>query len=637
MSDDRTDVVEVRPASMAMPSEVTREPEAHATELNVLKDIQTRFLFPFFFARHHVKEVAEALLAQRLPARDGKEPRPLWECAAPPQAYKDELFDHVGDFLFGSPVERGCGYLKINEIVTNSWFGGAVLEDLSMPVRLVSDARIELFLSPQGIGVLSMALSPEKVIMHLDEASDFNYRLAQFRRHPLARLRRPHPRDDAGTWPRVSEQSRERRIPDPPPDDALLAARRGTAGGRFELRELVADLLGPLDGYDVHSVQEEMMVYTVARFGPEADFGWEAVRQQLAPFLSGLAQVEEANHAGAPPGEVTTANVLLNRRHWGAAGLLGSAHLIADQPGDVSFNEQKMSVVRDKYFIPFLMALLQRLALNRAIEEAIPWLVASESPKEAELLEALRTDLLKFAVRGRFTQITCRQALHRYYQVVQEGLDVENAWQELRRALADLDAKRHAVTQRQIGRDTNASLSHATQTAQEVSRLAQGMQKNLGTVADVQLKVEQIEVVIISVYLAHLWHMIASENDRLYSTIRGMDLRYQIWFPDIYSFRSWSVAFVAMISLLAFGVYLLRNWKWYKVLCIAAVIGCGACLFVLPWGSVVTPLLDEPARLGWSYTIGALVGAIGAAAAALILKPWRYLKRPNEELAGTPG
>jgi hypothetical protein len=77
---------------------------------DVLKGFQTRFLFPFFFARHRVKEAADALLAQDLHVRKGSDARRLWESAAPTRAYKDELFDHVGGFLFASPAEGACSF-----------------------------------------------------------------------------------------------------------------------------------------------------------------------------------------------------------------------------------------------------------------------------------------------------------------------------------------------------------------------------------------------------------------------------------------------------------------------------------------------------------------------------------------------
>jgi hypothetical protein len=614
---------------------------AAVPDLGALKDFQTRFLFPFFYERHAAARAAVALEAMTARPSQDKVPLPLWErvtrLAGPDRGdgefhlYTDELFDHVVQYLFGNPEAGGCCYLRANKALTDTWFKGMVAEkkrgEKTEPLAPLTDgASIEVFLSPQGVGVLSVTLVPKKKNLPPEEAADFNYHLAQFRRHDLGCLRRPNPKDNPAIWQRMSDADRA-GTRDSPPDKAPLLQRLGVLGGWFDLNELVHVLLEPLkEQLGRHDVQDELMVYTVARFGPGADFAEEQVRDRLAPLLSGLAQVEEARHSGSRPGEVTTANLLLNRRHWAAAGLLGSAHLIADQPPEkgedgqdkeVGFNAQKMNVIRDKYFIPFLVALLRRLGLNRAIEEASNRLQKGGEAEEEKLLESLRADQLKFALRGRFAQISCRQALHRYYQVAQKGLDVHDAWESASQALADLDAKRHAVTQQQIGRDTNESLRQAQETAKDMSTLVTGMNKSLATVAHVQVKVEEIEVAIISVYAAHLWHMFADGNEGLWKFFRNLpDPRYHHWFEDDYWFISLSVAFVAIITLCASGFYLLRSWKkWYPWVWAGAVFGLWLFVFALPWGWL---LRDD---MTWSYIVAVLLAtAASAAFGALALK-----------------
>jgi hypothetical protein len=588
-----------------------------------LSDFQTRFVFPFFYQRHAAREAGAALRAMKAATQPGKDPRIVWECAEPSHAYRDELFDHVVRYLFANPEAAGCSYLRANKVLTGAWFSGAIVDDLKLPLRLEGDAAVEVFLSPEGVGVLCLTLAPAKQDLSLTEASAFNYRLAQFRRHDVGRIRLPHPQQNPAAWERMPEEQKA-RIPAAPPTDADLPARLGVPGGWFNLDELLRFLLAPIfSGFDGHRVQEELVVYTIARFGADADFADQAVCDRLAPFLSGLAQVEEPTHSGSRPSEVTTASTMLNRRHWAAAGLLGSAHLISDQPGDVAFNDQKLPLIRDKYFVTFLLALLHRLGLNRTIAEANARLQSGHPAEEEKALEALRTDQLKFAVRGRFSQVSSRQALHRYYRLAQEGLDVQDAWESVRAALADLDAKRHAERQQQIGRDTNRSLQKAEQTAETTAHLAAGMKRNLDIVASVQVKVEQIEVVIISVYLAHLWHMIASENRHLHEDLVELDARYGAWLPAHEHFISFSVGFVAILALFWFGAYLLRNWSWWRGLAVGAVLGVAAFLFVLPWGWFFRSLPDAHAREDWSYVLASLIAIAGAAVAAAVLKPWR--------------
>src|SRR2546423_14293297 len=80
-----------------------------------VKDLQTRFLYPFFWDRGRVKEASVGLLGATFSPRDGQ-PRSLWEAAEPHHLYRDELLDHVIRFLFCSPDGGGCGYFKIADV-----------------------------------------------------------------------------------------------------------------------------------------------------------------------------------------------------------------------------------------------------------------------------------------------------------------------------------------------------------------------------------------------------------------------------------------------------------------------------------------------------------------------------------------
>ena len=353
------------------------------------KELQTRFLYPFFFGRQSVRQAAEALQAQTLTLSNGKS-HDLWACATPHHFYQDELLHHVIRFLFGdapttgaaaADEERACRYLKLSDVAANALFKDAELpafRDAALPLRIIPGVGVEVFLSSQGVGVLSLALTPGKTNLSFAEACDFNYRLAQFRRRDATLIRLRHPQDTAATWERVPEANRAKIAP-PPAADAPLQQRLGAPGGAFSLRELIGELLRPLETGESDAralgVQDELAVYTVARLGAEADFADANVREQLSPFLSALAQVEESGHAGAPPGELAIANATLNRKHWAAVSLLGAAHFVADQTekdaaNAIAFDEQRVPVVRDKYFVPYLVALQQQLSLHRASEDA---------------------------------------------------------------------------------------------------------------------------------------------------------------------------------------------------------------------------------------------------------------------------
>jgi len=171
-----------------------------------------------------------------------------------------------------------------------------------------------------------------------------------------------------------------------------------------------------------------------------------------------------------------------------------------------------MPIVRDKYFIPYLLALFQRLVLNQAIDEAGQ--IVREGSKAVarraafgencrnglkvddtpERLADLRTRLLNFGIGGHFTQVSTRHALHRFYLLARNGLDIPVAWEEVRRAIADLDAQATALNQ---------------------SRLARSAKRDLDVITRVQGFLHLIEYFLVSVYHAHLWHMFAAENESL--------------------------------------------------------------------------------------------------------------------------
>jgi hypothetical protein len=58
------------------------------------------------------------------------------------------------------------------------------------------------------------------------------------------------------------------------------------------------------------------------------------------------------------------------------------------------------------------------------------------------------------------------------------------------------------------------SMKAMAEVADDLAKVTHKMDENLGIVARVQRIVHYIEMAIVSVYFAHLWHMFA-ENDRL--------------------------------------------------------------------------------------------------------------------------
>lgn len=482
------------------------------TTLPPVKDLQTRFLHTFFFRERSVTQARECLLQVKVPSRN-KEEVTVWRCPRAHDLYEEELLSHVVKFLFGG--SSGCDYLRINEAVGNRWFNKTVVElhdGARLGLRLVTPPLIEMFLSNYGVGILSIALKPD-IPDGIDVLSsiDFNYRLSQLRPTSAARLRTPHPSDDVALWPTLTSQQQQ-EVSIAPEAGAHVFERLGRAGGSILFGELVDELVRPLGKLEFEREQSQLRVYTTAHFGAEVDFSDVATCRLLAPVLSALAQVEEVGHAGSSEGVVAVANSILNRRHWFGVGLLGAAHLVTDQePSNHPFNSARMPRVMLKYFTPYLTALMQRIVLNRASKEAGEIVLAQGNDTEHRFV-GLRRYLLEFAVEGSFTEVSRRDVIHRYYGLCRETLSVPDGLESLRRAVSDIDARNATQRQIQIVEDlrTNAEAARGIQTR---------MNYHLALVARVQTMVEWIEIIIVSVYFAHLWDIFASHIPRLHKWV----------------------------------------------------------------------------------------------------------------------
>lgn len=451
------------------------------SKAHAFQDLQTRFLWPFVVARDRVPQAIAALQADRYQGAT------LWTRPEPPHAYRDEYLGHVAEFVFGASGDC-CAYLVLDPAIGARWLKGVELNlggEAWLPLaRRLPAPHMEAFLSPHGVGVLSLNLAPSVEGLTTAQALDFNYRLAQFRRRNTAVLRKRHPARSPDELAEIPAKDRAKMAPAPLPT-ADIDDRLAGPGGTFEPRELLDRLLQPLDHLGWRAVQNELSVFTVVRLEQGMDLGDPGMRDELAPLLSGLAQVEESRHAGAPRGLVTTNHTVLNRSHWAAVGSLGSAHLVADQ-GGIAFDEQRVGIVRDKYFIAYLIALQQRVVLNQVVDEAggVARSLGSGSP---DGLKALRYHVLEFAVRGHFAQVSSRHAVQRWYELACEGMRVARSWSDVRSAIEDINAQDSSEQQRSIARRT---------------------EQHLDTIQRVQTFVHVLEYVLISVYFAHLWHML---------------------------------------------------------------------------------------------------------------------------------
>ena len=88
------------------------------SQLLTLTELQSRFVYPFFFDGRQLADALAALSSTPLCGRTD-----VWQRARPAGAYKDEIHRHAVAFLFPEADERGrCGYLKVADGTLNALF-----------------------------------------------------------------------------------------------------------------------------------------------------------------------------------------------------------------------------------------------------------------------------------------------------------------------------------------------------------------------------------------------------------------------------------------------------------------------------------------------------------------------------------
>jgi hypothetical protein len=487
------------------------------------KQVQIRLLYPFGYAVHGVKDAANALLEVESSRHSSDDKKlMLWRRGQAGELYRQEVLEPVHSFLFGG--EAGCRtYLQLNQDDAHQWFRRGLTVHPhgrpQFPVRLVADRSIELFLSPYGCGVLSIALElPPDYLetapdIELAEIKSFVYCLAQLRTGTSPTLRVPHPRDRKDIPADAAGA-----IAEPPAADSSLDARLGVAGGTFTLVELKDALLAPLEKHGLEKHQQQFSAYTVVRLdrGPACDD--DAVADGCRMLAAGLAQIEEAVHPGAPD-ETPLAMELLNRRHVAAVSLLGAAHLRIDQEDAEDFNKQWMAIVRDKYFITYLLGLLQQLTLRRLTALAAQEMRAAqerranavenpEYPKATHggcaTVEArdqwvsycgpqfrqIMANVYEFSVNGMFPEASRRFALNRSYQLAQQGLGVPEQYREVATRVASIEAACRTEEQATMMKAQVAMTKEQALMTEEL--------------VEIQNKVEWVELFIVSFYSLEL-------------------------------------------------------------------------------------------------------------------------------------
>lgn len=543
--------------------------------------VHTRFLVPFELTYGAVPSSPDPFSIEQMVARfkeekfDGKQ---VWKQASLdgepkdiPGSYRIGFLDPPLRFLFGKSGTRACRYLRVEQAVCTRILKNGMQcllpvrgareeganDDLvaAMPRTISPEVAIELWLLPNGLGVLAISLAfkgSESHPLSCAEVGALNYFLSQGpRRRPAALRLKPRPDDPAelsgvpseemastgsaadhpsaqksskhdepwktGVRPYVPEVLRE-----------FMRERLSRPGGEFTLDQLRGWLLLPAakDGR-LASLQDQFSVFTTVLFDTAVTFSPESCGGTMAQFLSALAQIEESGHPGSPTGEVTVPAVVLSVKHWAAAGCMGGAHLVANQ--GIPFDDERVMTVQGRYFIPWLMAWMQDLVLQhfsrRCSEIAREQLdvaaneqlqvekgeeqmdhaseVAKTKEKEeanARKLDRLRAEILEFDALCFLNRVSGRAARNRWYRIAQEGFEVEAAFKDVERGVTALDSLCKLHQQQAVGAKLDG---------------------NVEAIKTIQGKVEWVELFIIAAYSVYLIHYLGV-NFRFHSVYVGL-------------------------------------------------------------------------------------------------------------------
>jgi hypothetical protein len=379
-----------------------------------------RFVYPFIFDPTTSDVRARAADGARWPGRE--RPLQVWREAAFPE---EDLLPHVARYLnppAGTPPTARLWEVNDDALQSPRGLGAGESvqwalrwRDREIPFRL-EGAELALF----GVGVGLLTVQARPLPGQLADWLDYLYafRFARGQREVGIRLQRRVSADDYQPYFPAVAGGRETH-----PEgtgilgevlDALLqtAAVNGDTG-RWWREIFVPGQLLPYAAVYVDDVREDEvapLLYRIRNFFPS--------QREIRPAAEDLRLDHDAH--------LTYAD-----RQYFLFSLEGAAFLAFDAPKTDFFRRELPAHLRTHYFLLYLVALHQRLALTR-LSEAVSehWLGQAEVERE-KAFEHIEDRLLTFTARGYFTQVMQRAHHHRVYRRWQEVFQLEQLYREV--------------------------------------------------------------------------------------------------------------------------------------------------------------------------------------------------------------
>lgn len=421
-------------------------------------EAQTRFLRTFNFSPNSISNLSRRLSSVRWNGRG------VWLAAALVEVYTRDYLPKFPERYFATAPDL----FIVDPQCAAQWGGKAFLVCYSQTptdagirfagwgesARLPGATRgarpvppIELFLSPQGVGALSIALAPlaEPGSFTVQELKRFNNKVAQVTLEksgfllPVSSAKDLDfsapvavPELDGSAIAKIVK-SGDRDFGDKVLGKVRAPYSRGPegpqAGQWFALSELADWLLAP---FDVEP-EPQLRVYTAAALPSEWTVTTKARPEgtpeslDLTANASALAQIEEDDHPLPASGETGVSFEIMDTHSILAVSAQGAAQLSAVQlplAGETvhEFNNQLINRAIRERFPAYLAALVQRTCFLEWSREAARIPPSGEARSSG--VANLRERLLKFLLTGFFTEVSSRDVVNRFYQVCQRGLRV---------------------------------------------------------------------------------------------------------------------------------------------------------------------------------------------------------------------
>lgn len=183
--------------------------------------------------------------------------------------------------------------------------------------------------------------------------------------------------------------------------------------------------------------------------------------------------------------------------NWEGMALHDSVVFLANSPTGFTQGALAHNVESD-YFHLYLLTLYQKMRLSLLSGELMRH--GPELHKNLEEARRLWDDFVMFRNHYWFAEVTLKPQGTVIYRSFQRGLDALSLYESVKSEVHELQDYYERKDHRQIEETTR-------QMQQEMRNLLASTKDNMDVVAHVQVKVEWIEIFLVSVYFAHLWEM----------------------------------------------------------------------------------------------------------------------------------